>query len=139
MGRRSIRFRAAMSLVAIGGAVVAGCDDSTTLVLDHEPATRIVIDSSRCPQVQRCGQCQLDFEAFDKNGQPAEFPTILWTSLNPSIATVNGQGRVNGWGTGGVSIIAAVLETGAADTVGIPVVPPSGPITCTPPGILEAR
>ncbi|HEY7473321.1 MAG TPA: Ig-like domain-containing protein [Gemmatimonadota bacterium] len=139
MGLRSARFPLVIGLVAMGGPAVAGCDDSTTLVLDHEPAIRIVIDSSRCPRVEKCGQCQLDFEAFDKNFQPAEFPTIIWTSLNPSVATVTSQGRVNGWATGGVSIVAEVLETGAADTVSIPVVPPTGPITCTPPGSVGAR
>lgn len=134
MGLRTLRFSLVFSLLAI-----VACDESNTLVLDHPPATRVVIDSSRCPRVERCGQCQLDFDAWDKNGQLAEFPTILWTSQNPSRATVNNTGRVNGWTDGSVSIIASVLETGAADTVNLAVVPPNGNITCTPPGILEAR
>ena len=134
MGLRMLGFSLVFSLLPI-----VACDESNTLVLDHPPATRVVIDSSRCPRVEKCGQCQLDFDAWDRNGQPAEFPTIVWTSLNPSAATVNSQGRVNGWALGSARIIAAVLETGAADTVNIAVVARTPPITCTPPGILEAR
>lgn len=135
MGLRTLRFSLVFSLLS-----VVACDESNTLVLDHPPATRVVIDSSRCPRVEKCGQCQLEFDAWDRNGQPAEFPTIVWTSLNPSAATVTPSGRVNGWTVSpGVRIIAAVLETGAADTVNIAVVARNPPITCTPPGILEAR
>jgi hypothetical protein len=135
MGLRMLGFSLVFSLLPI-----VACDESNTLVLDHPPATRVVIDSSRCPRVEKCGQCQLDFDAWDRNGQPAEFPTIVWTSLNPSAATVTATGRVNGWTVSpGVRIIAAVLETGAADTVNLAIVPPNGNITCTPPGILGAR
>ena len=134
MGLRTLRFSLVFSLMAI-----VACDESNTLVLDHPPATRVVIDSSRCPRVEKCGQCQLEFDAWDRNGQPAEFPTIVWTSLNPSAATVTPQGRVNGWALGSARIVAAVLETGAADTVNLAVVGRTPPITCTPPGNLEAR
>ncbi|HET6616564.1 MAG TPA: hypothetical protein VFH69_02000, partial [Gemmatimonadota bacterium] len=104
MGLRTLRFSLVFCLLPI-----VACDESTTLVLDHPPATRVVIDSSRCPRVERCGQCQLEFDAWDRNGQPAEFPTIVWTSLDPGSATVNTQGRVNGWAVGAARIIAAVL------------------------------
>ena len=134
MGLRMLGFSLVFSLLPI-----VACDESNTLVLDHPPATRVVIDSSRCPRVEKCGVCQLEFDAWDRNGQPAEFPTIVWTSLDPSAATVNSQGRVSGWALGSARIIAAVLETGAADTVNVAVVARNPPITCTPPGILEAR
>jgi hypothetical protein len=118
-----------MSFLAIGG-----CDDSSTLVLDVNPATRIVIDSSRCPSVQKCARCQLEFDAFDKNGRPAQFPTVVWRSSNPAVATVDALGRVDAWATGFITVVAEVLETGATDEVTIPVTPPSSPsITCTPP------
>jgi hypothetical protein len=113
------------------------CDESTTLVLLPNPATRIVIDSSRCPQVQKCARCQLEFDAFDKNGQPAQFPTVVWTSSNPAVASVDALGRVDGWATGSVTIEAEVLETGASDEVTVSVSPPQSPITCTPPGALN--
>ena len=52
----------------------------------------------------------------------------------PAVATVDGAGRVDGWATGTVKINAEVLESGAADTVSVPVTPPASPsITCTPP------
>lgn len=125
------------SLILMGFLAFGGCDDSSTLVLDANPATRIVIDSSRCPQVQKCARCQLEFDAFDKNGKPAQFPTVIWTSSNPAVATVDALGRVDGWATGFITIVAEVLETGATDEVTIPVTPPSSPsITCTPPGAL---
>ena len=113
-----------------------GCDDSTTLVLDPNPAVRIEIDASRCPTVARCGSCVLETAAFDKNSQPAPFPTLIWSSANESIATVesrpDGEARVNGWSTGGTSISVEVLETGASDNVGVTVV--QSMINCQPPG-----
>ena len=123
-----------ISLIAIGLGVLGACDNSKTLVLDPDIATRISIDASRCPSVTRCGRCQLDFDAWDQNGQPVTILTVVWTSSNPAIATVDGAGRVDGWTTGIVKIDAEVLESGAADTVSVPVTPPASPsITCTPP------
>jgi hypothetical protein len=131
------RIETRIPLIFMGFLGFGACDDSTTLVLDVNPATRIVIDSSRCPQVQKCARCQLEFDAFDRNGQPAQFPTIAWTSSNPAVATVDALGRVDGWATGIITVVAEVLETGATDDVTIPVTPPSSPsITCTPPGAL---
>lgn len=132
------RIDTRIPLILMGFLAFGACDDSSTLVLDVNPATRIVIDSSRCPQVQKCARCQLEFDAFDKNGQPAQFPTVLWTSSNPAIATVDGLGRVDGWATGFITVVAEVQETGARDDVTISVTPASSPgITCTPPGALS--
>lgn len=128
------RIQVRISLIFMGFLGFSACDDSTTLVLEPNPATRIVIDSSRCPSVQKCARCQLEFDAFDRNGQPAQFPTVIWTSSNPAVATVDDLGRVDGWATGIVTIEAEVLETGASDNVSVPVLPPPTPsITCTPP------
>ena len=128
-----IPVRLMISLVLLGAG---GCDDSTTLVLDPDPAVRIEIDASRCPTISRCGSCILETEAFDKNSQPADFPTLLWSSGNENVATVesrpDGEARVNGWTTGGTSISVEVLETGATDNVGVTVVPSM--INCQPPG-----
>jgi hypothetical protein len=132
MGKDFVRF----SSLSLAFLAISGCDNSSTLVLEPNPAVRVVIDASRCPQVQKCGQCQLDYDAYDKNSQPAPFPTLIWSSLNPAIATVNATGRVSGWATGGVTIVVEVLETAASDSVSLPVVPPFGPVTCTPPGAL---
>jgi hypothetical protein len=128
------RIDTRIPLILMGFLGFGACDDSTTLVLEPNPATRIVIDSSRCPSVQKCARCQLEYDAFDRNGQPAQFPTVIWTSSNPAVATVDALGRVDGWATGVVTIEAEVLETGATDDVSVPVVPPPVPsITCTPP------
>jgi hypothetical protein len=128
MGKDFVRF----SSLSLAFLAISGCDDSSTLVLEPNPAVRVVIDASRCPQVQQCGQCQLDYDAYDKNSQPALFPSLIWSSQNPGIATVDDAGRVSGWATGGVTIVVEVLETGATDQVNIPVVPSM--INCTPPG-----
>lgn len=132
-----IPVRLAVSLILLG---TGGCDDSTTLVLDPNPAVRIVIDASRCPTIARCGSCILETDAFDKNSQPAPFPTLLWSSGNENIATVDarpdGEARVNGWTTGGTSISVEVLETGASDNVGVTVV--TSMIQCQPPGAMRA-
>lgn len=123
-----------MPLFLLGLGVLWACDDSTTLVLEPNPAIRIVIDSSRCPFVTRCGRCQLEFDAFDKNSQPVTILTVVWTSSNPDVATVDALGRVDGWAVGFVTVQAEVLETGATDDAMVQVVPPSNPaITCTRP------
>lgn len=131
MARNPVRL--ALSLIFLAGG---GCDDSTTLVLEPNPAVRVEIDASRCPTIARCGSCILETAAFDKNSQPAPFPTLLWSSGNQSIATVearpDGEARVSGWTTGGTSITVEVQETGATDNVGVTVVPSM--IDCQPPG-----
>lgn len=127
-----------MPLALIGLAGLWTCDDSTTLVLEPNPATRIVIQASSCPsQLARCSGCQLEFDAFDKNSQPALFPTVLWTSSNPAVASVDETGRVQAWALGEVTVEAEVLETGASDAIQIEVVPPFTTVTCTAPGNLS--
>lgn len=131
MARIPVRIAVFLALLGAGG-----CDDSTTLVLDPNPAVRVEIDASRCPSISKCGSCVLETEAFDKNSQPAPFPTLIWSSANENIATVEarpgGEARVNGWTTGGTSISVEVLETGATDNVGVTVV--SSMISCQRPG-----
>ena len=128
-----IPVRLVMFLVLVGAG---GCDDSTTLVLEPNPAVRVEIDASRCPPIARCGSCVLETDAFDKNSQPAPFPTLLWSSGNEAVATVqplpDGEARVTGWTTGGATITVEVQETGATDNVGVTVV--SSMIDCQPPG-----
>ena len=46
---------------------VAGCDESTTLVLEPNPAVRILIDASRCSVIPRCRSCVLETDAFDRD------------------------------------------------------------------------
>jgi hypothetical protein len=124
----------AVSLSVLG----SGCDDSTTLVLEPNPAVRIEIDPSRCPSVDQCSFCVLETAAFDKNSQPAPLPTLIWSSSNETVATAEsrpgGEGRVNGWRTGIATITVEVLETGATDQVPVAVTPPAPGITCEPPG-----
>jgi hypothetical protein len=128
-----IPVRLVISLVLLGAG---GCDESTTLVLDPNPAVRVEIDASRCPTISKCGSCILETDAFDKYSQPEPFPTLHWTSGNENIATVEarpeGEARVNGWTTGGTSISVEVMETGATDNVGVTVV--SSMINCQRPG-----
>ncbi len=128
-----IPVRLALYAILLAGV---GCDDSTTLVLEPNPAVRIVIDTSRCPTIDRCSSCILETDAFDKNSQPAPFPTLIWSSANETIATVEsrsgGEARVNGWTTGATVISVEVLETGASDETEVAVVPSM--INCQPPG-----
>jgi hypothetical protein len=128
-----IPVRLALSMVLMAGG---GCDESTTLVLEPNPAVRIEIDASRCPRITKCGSCVLETVSVDKNSQPAPFPTLIWSSSNEDIATVetrpDGEARVNGWTVGETSISVEVLETGASDNVGVRVV--SSMIDCQPPG-----
>lgn len=122
-----------VSLVGIAIAASARCDDSTTLVLEPNPAVTVFIDASKCPRIPACSRCQLEYEGFDKNGKPAPFPTLIWSSENPSVATVNQSGRVDGWRAGNATIAVEVLETGASDQETVEILPSSSHVTCTPP------
>jgi hypothetical protein len=130
MARNPVRL--AVSLALLG---VAGCDESTTLVLEPNPAVRILIDTSRCPVIPRCRSCILETHAFDKNSQPAPFPTLSWSSANEAIATVesrpDGEAEVSGWTLGSTTISVEVLETGASDDVDVTI--GSSLIQCQPP------
>lgn len=119
----------------LAGLALAACDNSNTLVLDPNPATRVVLDASACSNLQTCGTCLLKADAFDKNSKPAPFPTLTWSSGDPSLATVEQTGRVNGWRAGSVTIRVEVLETGAFDHVTFSVVENPN-IPCTPPATL---
>ena len=121
-----------VSTAFLGFLALTACDNSNTLVLEPNPAIRVVLDALLCPSVQACGTCLLKADGFDKNGQPAPFPTLIWSSDNPSRATVEQTGRVNGWRAGSVTIRVEVLETGASDEVTFPVVVNPN-IPCTPP------
>lgn len=138
MARIPVRFAVSLALLGSGA-----CDDSTTLVLEPNPAVRIVIDSSRCPTVDKCSFCVLETDAFDKNSNPAPLPTLIWSSANENIATVEsrsgGEGRVNAWSTGVTTISVEVLETGATDDTEVAVTPAASPnIVCEPPGAIES-
>ncbi len=121
-----------VSLVLLGAV---GCDESTTLVLERNPAVRIIIDPSRCPLITKCSSCLLGTDAFDKNSRPTEFPTLRWSSSNHAIATVeelpNGEARINGWTVGSATISVEVVETNATDDVSVTV--ESSLVNCTPP------
>lgn len=119
----------------LGGLSLAACDNSNTLVLDPNPAIRVVLDAAACSNLQACGTCLLKADAFDKNSKPAPFPTLIWSSGNTSRATVEQTGRVNGWRAGDVTIRVEVLETGAFDEVTFRVVANPN-IPCTPPATL---
>lgn len=124
-----------ISTLCLGVLALAACDNSNTLVLEPNPATRVVLDASACSNLQACGTCLLKANAFDKNSKPAPFPTLIWSSGDPSRATVEQTGRVNGWRSGDVTIRVEVLETGAFDEVTFRVV--GNPrIPCTPPATL---
>ena len=103
MGKISVWV--AVSLIIL----VSACDDSTTLVLEPNPAVRIEIDPARCPSVDQCSFCVLETDAFDKNANPAPLPTLIWSSANETIATVEsrpgGEGRVNAWTVGITSML----------------------------------
>jgi len=136
MGRNSVRVCRAFLLAV----TLSACENSNTLVLEPNPAVRVEIDASNCPLVRRCGRCTLEFGAFDKNSQPAPFPTLIWTSSNPGVASVQGNadgtGRVEGWTDGIVTIRVEVLETGASDEIELQVAPPLTPVSCTAPAAL---
>jgi len=68
---------------------------------------------------------QLTATAADRNGHPIPSVGVSWTSLNPSIAIVNGTGRVTAVSPGTATIRASAGEKHDAATVVVGVPQPS--------------
>lgn len=101
----------AVSLVAL---LAAGCDESSTGPPEPLPAVSVVIVTSSCQGLDLCGQCPIEVLILDKNSNPTR-GTIVWSTDNASIATVNEFGRFHGVRFGSVVVRAEVVENGVFD------------------------
>ena len=102
------------SLVPVGALLMLGCDESSTGPPEPLPATSVVIVTSSCQGLDLCGQCPIEVLVLDKNSNPTR-GTIVWSTDNPSIATVNEFGRFHGVRFGSVVVRAEVVENGVFD------------------------
>ena len=107
---RPLIYRYSLLLSAL---LMAACDESTTLV-GPLPATSVVIVTASCQGLDLCGQCPIEVLVLDKNTNPTQ-GTLLWTTSDPSIATINEFGRFHGTREGTVTVRAEVAETGVFD------------------------
>lgn len=109
--RRSRPWIAATCLVW-----AAACGDAT------EPPTVTEVSITPDPATVRVGESvTLRATATDQNGNPFTNPDVTWTSVDASIASVNGAGVVRGMSEG-TTDVSAVVE-GAVKTVPFVVTP----------------
>jgi uncharacterized protein YjdB len=78
------------------------------------PATSVVIVTASCQGLDLCGQCPIEVLILDKNTNPTQ-GTIVWSTSDSSIATINDFGRFHGTRQGTVTVRAEVAETGVFD------------------------
>ena len=100
--------------VFLGALLAAGCDESSTGPPEPLPAVSVVIVTSSCQGLDLCGQCPIEVLVLDKNSNPTR-GTIVWSTDNASLATVNEFGRFHGVRLGSVVVRAEVVENGVFD------------------------
>lgn len=101
--------------IAFGALLLAGCDESSTGPPEPLPPTSVVIVTSSCQGLDLCGQCPIEVLILDKNSNPTTRGTIVWSTDDSSIATVNEFGRFHGVREGSVTVRAEVAENGVFD------------------------
>lgn len=111
---RAWDFRGGYLVVGLG-ALLAGCDESSTGPAGPLPIFSVVIVTQSCQGLDLCGQCPIEVLLLDKNSNPTTRGTIVWSTDNPSIATVNEFGRFHGIRAGSVIVRAEVVENGVFD------------------------
>ena len=131
------RRLAAATLLAGVGLAACSSDDTTA---PGKTVTTIKV-APRVTELRIGGTQQLTAEVLDQDGQVITGKSVTWTSLNPTVASVNASGLVTMLTDGSTAITASVDgKTGAASFQGIA---PVATIAITLPGGLlppgEAR
>ena len=94
-------------------ATISGVAGSVTLVIRPVPVGSVTI-TPPVDTVQAAASFQLTVVVRDSVGNVIPAPTVTWTPLNPSIATVTSTGLVTGVSAGSAQIVAS--DGGKADT-----------------------
>jgi uncharacterized protein YjdB len=108
-------------------------DTAQILVQADAPATASVIivpDNDTIPTIG--GNTVLTAIVLDAAGNPVPGAVVVWSSLNPSIASVNSSGLVSGLASGLARITATNNTTADTALVWVAPAPPPASLTVTP-------
>ena len=101
-------------------ATVDGVEGKGQLVVEAVELVSVAISPSNPGALPRGGQLQLEVTAFDLDGQDYAVDQAQWTSSDPSVATVDETGLVEGIASGEATIEVDV--DGLVDSVEVDVV-----------------
>lgn len=102
----------AYAVVIVSG--VTGVQDSAAITVQQIPASIVI--SPALDTIPIAGSAGLAAAVADSNGNALSSPpTVIWASLDPGTATVDGSGTVSGLATGTANIVA--YPTGYLDAV----------------------
>jgi uncharacterized protein YjdB len=110
---------------APGGAIVVATSEGksapTSVTVSPVPVAAVLVSPSS--QFLTPGQTALlQVDVVDSTGQPLPGRTVLWSTSDPSVATVTSTGQVTGIATGGAFILA--MSEGKRDSADVTVGPP---------------
>jgi uncharacterized protein YjdB len=110
---------------APGGAIVVATSEGksapTSITVSPVPVAAVLVSPSS--QFLTPGQTALlQVDVVDSTGQPLPGRTVLWSTSDPSVATVTSTGQVTGIATGGAFILA--MSEGKRDSADVTVGPP---------------
>ena len=106
MSRRSI------SLIAFA-LVLPACGDGNSggIVVSGPPPDRVVVTPALA-SITEGDSIQLSVQVLDAGGDPVVGATVIWSSDEPTIASVNATGLVRGESPGGAGITATGVSAG---------------------------
>src|SRR5260370_530815 len=116
---RALRFGRLAPIGVCLALGLAGCDKLLSLLGPGQVVTVVLTPSTLQLYVGTSQQLAADPE--DANGRSVSGMSVAWSTGNPALATVDGNGKVTGVGIGQATITAAAGgETGSASAPGAP-------------------
>jgi uncharacterized protein YjdB len=117
---RALRFGRLAPIGVCLALGLAGCDKLLSLLGPGQVVTVVLTPSTLQLYVGTSQQLAADPE--DANGRSVSGMSVAWSTGNPALATVDGNGKVTGVGVGQVTITAAAGgKTGSASVAVAPV------------------
>ncbi|MGW8267882.1 MAG: Ig-like domain-containing protein, partial [Longimicrobiales bacterium] len=114
---RLVAYRGTLNLSAVFG----GLSNTVALVTDpgstSSAAGTISVSPSSLSLTALGEEEVIEVQAFDASGNPVSGAGVSWTSLDPSIATVDQGGKVISRSVGVTTIVASALCCGTSDSV----------------------
>ncbi len=95
----------------------SGQRQQTVSVVVAQVANRIVISPGNANLTKNRPSLRLNAVVFDANGHPIESAVPVWSSSDPSIATVDGDGRITALASGETLVTASAGPISASITV----------------------
>jgi len=129
---RLVAYRGTLDLSAVFGGLsntVAGATDPGT---GASAVARISVSPSSLSLTALGAEEVIEVQALDASGNPVAGAGVSWTSVDPSIATVDQGGRVISRSVGVTTIVASALCCGTSDSVTVNVTQLPQSVTVSP-------